>query len=153
MTTVDYGTQLFLDGAHADTAALTDADVAADLLLRLTATVEQDEATEAVSERVVILQGSAGGHSAAFVHGETSGVIHTFPDLRVVTLNAFSPRALDLTGAIRLFREAYRVGRYRSTVREFGRELPRHGEELRAVLEGERAFARLRLEPPPEVTL
>ncbi len=144
-----YGTQVSLDGEHADPAALADEAVARATLEGIVGRVE----TTAPAGAVLVYRDPAGGLSAALVRGETAAVLHAFPELRAATLQVFSAHDLSLSGTTKAFLEAYSVGRFQSSVRAFGRHLPRDERELERALAGERRYARLRIQPAPVVTL
>ncbi len=147
-----YGTQISVDGVHADPAALADPAVASAVLERMLGQVEADAVLAAQSPVVTALDAGS-GLSAALVRGESSAVLHTFTDLRAVTLHLFSAHDLPLTSTTKAFLEAYAVGRFQSSVRAFGVYLPRDAQELKRALVGERLYARMRVAPPPTVTL
>src|SRR5690606_41561159 len=94
-----------------------------------------------------------GGLSAGLVRRETAAVPRAFAGLRAATLQVFSAHDLSLSGTTKAFLAAYSVGRFQSSVRAFGRHLPRDERELERALAGERRYARLRIQPAPVVTL
>lgn len=144
-----YGTQISLDGAYAKAEALTRASEAVKIIAELVATAEPLEARE-LSERAVVLEDGEDGYSVSIAFGETTCTAHSFPRLRTVSLHLFSAHQLDLSAVQRLFLEGYEVGRFRSSVREFGLYPPSGEARSLKSLAGERAYARLRLTPIPE---
>lgn len=143
-----YGLHISLDGDHANEEQLTLGGAAQDILRRMILLVEPD----ALSPVAALFDAGDEGLSAALILGETAGVVHTFPRTRTVNLQLFSAHDLSLSTTLKLFLDAYQVGRFRSSVREFGRYLPREEEELKRAVAGERAYVRLRLLPAPVVT-
>lgn len=146
-----FGTQISLDGGFADVEKLGDVEVAKRLLEQLVTQVEPQANRPDLSQ--VVTHRDDDGLSAAIIGGETSAVLHSFPDHRAVTLQLFSAHDLPLSSTTKLLLEAYDVGRFQSSVRGFGRYLPREPEALAQALVGERSYARLRIVPPPTVTL
>lgn len=147
-----FGTLICLDGASADHGALGDVAVARRVVADLIATVE-GENVEALPGTVVIVDHGEDGHSAALVRGESSIALHAFKALRSVTLQFFSVRDVPLSRTTKQFLEAYRVGRFQSSVRGRGLILPRDPQVLTRLLRGEREYARLRVVPAERVTL
>ncbi len=135
-----FGTQL----------ALADPATASELLSALVTLAEQGDDRVGPQPLVEV---SGDGLSAALIRGETSAALYTFPDLRSVTLQLFTAHDLPLGNATKQFLAAYRVGRFKSSVRSRGLFLPRHTDELRGALCGQRDYARLRIAPEGPIEL
>lgn len=146
-----YGTQISVDGGYAAARKLADPGAARELLSGILRLVEPPASHLGPGE-VVVVEAGADGLSAGVISGETVAVLHTFPVMGAVTLHLFSGHDLSLSGAIKLFLSTYEIGRFQSAVRSFGRYLPRNPEQLAHAINGERAYARLRLSPPAVVT-
>lgn len=140
-----YGIQVSLDGDHADEAQLRLPGAASAILERMIRLVEPD----AIAPVDAIFDAGSDGLSAALIMGETAGVVHTFPRLRTVNLQLFTSHDMSLSTTLKMFIDAYQIGRFRSAVREFGRYLPRDRDGLRRAVAGERTYVQLRLLPAP----
>lgn len=147
---IGFGTQLTLDGASADAHALAAPATARELLSGLLALVEEHDSG---AEDRPLVNECADGLSAALIRGETSVTLHTFPELRAVSLQIFTAHDLPLGSATKLFLAAYRVGRFQSNVRDRGLYLPRNAEKLSGALDGLRDYSRLRVAPGAPVRL
>lgn len=137
-----YGTHLILDGFRADAALLGDAD-AVDVVLRAIGAVMHETGTEVTA--VVHARNDDAGVSAALVAAESQLCLHTFAELGKLSLEAFSTRSLATDAVMRAFVERFRVGRFECRLHGRGRFLPKDPTRLERALEGERAYARLRL--------
>lgn len=147
-----YGTAVLLDGAYADVTKLTDQGAVRDVLERIVAEVEPNVGSTSPAD-VVFHDSRRDGMSAALIRGETSVLLHAFPDLRTVTLHLFSAHDLSLSATTRMFLDAFDVGKFQSSVRAYGHYPPRDPVALEHALAGLRDYARIRVTPSASVTL
>lgn len=146
-----YGTQIHIDGAYADAAALTDLRAAGAVLRQIVAEVEP-YVGDTTAAAVVFHDAGEDGLSAALIRNETAALLHSFPPLRTVTLSLFSAHEPSLSTTIRSFQDAFGVRRFQSSVRAYGHYPPRDPALLERALAGLRDYARLRVAPSATVT-
>lgn len=139
-----YGTHIILDGFRAAPESLADAQLLDAALRSIGERMHESGNVTTVSVHATS-SGAGGGVSAALVAAESQAAVHAFPELRRLSLQAFSTRSLPTAEVTRAFVERFHVGRYECRVHGRARLLPNETEELERALLGERDYARLRL--------
>jgi hypothetical protein len=140
MDTLDYGRRFIVDAGRPGAWPVLDDEEVQAYLLQLHDLLEGGR-----SPTVTLLVKDADGFTAAACGAEAHVVLHLFTALGSVSLQVFSRRDVLLSDLTRNLGQRFGVGRFESYLGNATKSLPTEPERLRRVLEGDRAYARIRL--------
>ncbi|MEX2501552.1 MAG: S-adenosylmethionine decarboxylase [Trueperaceae bacterium] len=142
------GTALRLDGRRAGTEPLADPDALERLMHDL---CDRLEPSDDPANRTRVRAHEADGSSHALLLDEAHLVLHAFPEVGAFAFAAFSRHAISDGALLDAVRAALRTGRFDSSVGRRAAGLPRDVDALARRMRGERAWARSRLLPRPDL--
>ncbi|UCH24570.1 MAG: S-adenosylmethionine decarboxylase [Trueperaceae bacterium] len=144
MESLAFGTHLIIDGFQADRRCLQGAEVLRAFLEQVIEKVDPHGPVQL--ESATMGTGRARGLTGVVFKAESHVTIHLYPETCRLSLDAFSHRAVHLSGLTTFLREHFQIGRFESHLRHRSKPLPTNRKHLLTTLSGDRMYAHLRLE-------